>query len=101
MNLKNITGKDFKGIHIVGGGTKDPLLCSMCSDACNVYVSAGPIEATALGNVAVQFMSSGAIKDIKEARTIIKNSFDVKEYNPKEPAKWDEAYEVYKNYLGK
>ena len=101
INLKNITGKDFKGIHIVGGGTKDPLLCSMCSDACNVYVSAGPIEATALGNVAVQFMSSGDIKDIKEARTIIKNSFDVKEYNPKEPEKWEEAYETYKKYLCK
>ena len=101
LNLKNITGKDFKGIHIVGGGTKDPLLCSMCSSACNVYVSAGPIEATALGNIAVQFMSAGAIKDIKEARTIIKNSFDVKEYYPENPADWDKAYEEYKKYLGK
>lgn len=100
-NLKTITGKDFKGIHIVGGGTKDPLLCRMCSDACNTYVSAGPIEATALGNVAVQFMSSGDIKDIKEARTIIKNSFDVKEYNPTEADKWEEAYKTYVNYLNK
>ena len=73
----------------------------MCSDACNVYVSAGPIEATALGNVAVQFMSAGAIKDIKEARTIIKDSFDVKEYYPQNPQEWDNAYEEYKKYLVK
>ena len=101
LNLKDITGKDFKCISIVGGGTKDPLLCQLTSSACNISVSAGPIEATALGNIAVQFMTSGEIASLTEARKIIKNSFDVKEYSPKNPAEWDEAYEKFKKYLVK
>lgn len=99
INLEKITDKSFKGIHIVGGGTKDPLLCQMCANACNTLVSAGPIEATALGNVLVQFMAKGDIKDIKEAREIIKNSFDIKTYTPNDTDAWDKAYEEFKKIL--
>jgi len=67
----------------------------MTANACNIPVSAGPGEATTLGNVAVQFMASGDIKDLKEARNIIKNSFDVKIYQPEDTKAWDEAYEKY------
>lgn len=101
INLKEITGKDFKCINIVGGGTKDPLLCQMTANSCNINVSAGPIEATALGNVAVQFMAAGEIKDITEARKIIKNSFDVKEFTPQNPENWDSSYERFKKILKK
>jgi len=101
LNLKKITGKDFGGIHIVGGGTKDPLLCQLTANSCNTVVSAGPIEATALGNIAVQLMASGDIKDIKEARTIIRDSFDIKEYTPKETSLWDDAYVKYVEILNK
>ena len=51
----------------MGGGTKDKLLLQMTAESCNVKVYGGPIEATALGNVAVQLISTGVIKDIKEA----------------------------------
>ena len=94
-NLKNITKKDFKSIHIVGGGTKDPFLCQMTSNACDVLVTAGPIEATALGNIAVQFMALGEIKGIKEARKIIKDSADVKAYTPCDTDAWKNAYNKY------
>lgn len=94
--LKTLTGKDFSRIHIVGGGTKDPLLCQMTADACNVPVLAGPIEATALGNVAVQLMAAGALPNIKQARSVIFDSFDLKEYQPKEHALWEEKYQDYK-----
>ena len=101
LNLKDITGKEFKCINILGGGTKDPLLCQMTSSACDISVSAGPIEATALGNIAVQLMTCGEISDLKEARRIIKDSFDVKEYAPHDPAEWDTAYESMKKILVK
>ena len=94
-NLSAITGKTFKGINVVGGGSNATLFCQMTANSCNVAVSAGPDEATALGNVAVQFMASGDIKDVKEARSIIKNSFDVKTYLPEDTKAWDEAYERY------
>lgn len=99
-NLKDISGKDFKSINIVGGGTKDPLLCQMTANACDIMVTAGPVEATALGNIAVQFMALGEIKDIKEARRIIKNSFEIKSYEPVESEKWNEAYERFVKILG-
>ncbi len=99
LNLKDITGKDFECINIVGGGTKDPLLCKMTADACNMKVMAGPIEATALGNIAMQFMSSGKIKNMAEARKIIKNSFDIKTYEPENPDEWDKAYDEFKMFV--
>jgi len=99
LNLKKITGKDFEAINIVGGGTKDPLLCQMAANACNITVYAGPIEATALGNIAVQLMAIGEIKDLKEARKIIKNSFDTKEYKPENVDAWQKAYEAYKKII--
>ena len=100
-NLKKITNKDFKNIHIVGGGTKDPLLCKMCSDACGVNVTAGPVEATALGNIAVQLIAVGEINDLKDARKIIENSFELKRYTAENTKKWNEAYERFIEILGK
>lgn len=99
LNLKKLTGKDFEGIHIVGGGTKDPLLCRMTAAACNIEVMAGPIEATALGNIAVQMMTLGEISDISEARAVIKNSFDIKSYTPDGADEWDKAYAKFKEIL--
>ena len=76
-------------------------MCQLTANSCNTVVSAGPIEATALGNIAVQLMASGDIKDIKEARIIIRDSFDVKEYTPKDTSLWDEAYVKYVEILNK
>ncbi len=101
LNLKKISGKNFESINIVGGGTKDPLLCQMAANACGVKVYAGPIEATALGNIAVQMMAIGEIKDLKEARQIIKNSFDTKQYDPQDCEAWQKAYEIFKSKLSK
>ncbi len=99
LNLKKISGKDFDGINIVGGGTKDPLLCQMAANACDITVYAGPVEATALGNIAVQMMAIGEIPDLKTARKIIKESFETKKYMPENTEKWHEAYETFKTIL--
>lgn len=99
FNLKDITGKGLGCINIVGGGTKDPFLCQMTADACNVKVMAGPIEATAMGNIALQLISLGEIDSIAQAREIIHNSFEVKEYIQQNPGEWDKAYETFKQIL--
>ena len=93
-NLQKCTGKTFEAIHMVGGGTKDGFLCQMTSDATNVPVIAGPIEATAAGNIAVQLIAAGEIKDLKEAREIIAESFSVKEFVPQDKS-FEEHYEQF------
>lgn len=99
--IKECTGKDYDRIHVMGGGTKDKLLLQMTAQSCNVNVYGGPIEATALGNVAIQLMSTGAIKDIKEARKIIAEGESLKLYEPKDNEAWEKAYEDFKNIINK
>ncbi|MBQ7116485.1 MAG: rhamnulokinase [Clostridia bacterium] len=99
--IKECTGKDYDRIHVMGGGTKDKLLLQMTAQSCNVNVYGGPIEATALGNVAIQLMSTGAIKNIKEARKIIAEGESLKLYEPKDNEAWEKAYEDFKNIINK
>ena len=93
--IEDCTNKSYDRIHVMGGGTKDTFLCALTSSACNRTVYAGPIEATVLGNVAVQLMSSGAIKDIAEARKIIAQGENLVTYNPVDADKWEEAYKEF------
>ena len=94
--IKECTGKDYPVIHVIGGGTKDTLLCQLTANSCGCDVKAGPIEATVLGNLAVQLISHGEIKDIKEAREIIASSENVVTYSPKDAGIWSENFERYK-----
>lgn len=91
--LKNCTGKDYPVIHVIGGGTKDGLLCSMTANACNIPVKAGPIEATVLGNILVQLIAMGEIKDLDEARKVLIESEKPKAYEPKDTQSWEAAYQ--------
>ena len=77
---------------MVGGGIKDELLCRMTADACAIPVFSGPVEATVTGNVVIQLMAFGDVKDLSEARNIIKNGTVIKEYAPNNSAEWDENY---------
>ena len=97
--IKDCTGKDYQTVYMVGGGTQSALLCQFTANACGCRVSAGPIEATVLGNVALQLMASGDIKSLAEAREIIRRSQDIKIYEPQDTAAWDEAYERFKKIL--
>ena len=92
-DLSVLSGKTVKAINIVGGGTQDKLLCQITADACGVPVCAGPVEATAIGNIMTQLMSLGEVKDLKEAREIVSASFETVSYNPSgDGAMWDEAF---------
>jgi len=79
-------------IHIVGGGTQNRLLCQAAADASGRRVLAGPVEATAIGNLMMQAVADGAVGSIAEAREVVRRSFDVEQYEPKNTAAWDDAY---------
>jgi rhamnulokinase len=99
--LEDILGRRIETIHIVGGGTQNELLNQMTADATSRAVIAGPIEATGIGNVLVQAMAIGAIRSLQDARAVVRASFPVKRYDPRETTKWDEAYSRYRSVLGK
>ncbi len=97
--LEEILGRRIGVIHIVGGGAQNELLNQMTADACNRPVVAGPVEATAIGNMLVTAIALGDIKNLDEARTIVKASFDVKRYESRNSSAWDDAYVRYRKVL--
>lgn len=97
--IKACTGKDYHAIHMVGGGIQSKLLCRFTAYASGIPVIAGPVEATVFGNIAIQLMSRGVIKDLKEAREVIANSEAPTVYEPENGAEWDKAYEFYKKNI--
>ena len=86
-------------IHVVGGGTQNRQLCQMMADACGRRVVAGPIEATATGNVMMQAVAAGDVGSIAEAREVIRRSFEVDQYEPQDVAAWDDAYDRFEKVV--
>lgn len=99
--IEEISGKKVPYINIVGGGTKEAPLCQLAANACGKPVYAGPVEATAIGNISVQAMALGEIKDIHEAREVVRNSFEIKCYEPTGTDAFDAAYDRFLAILGK
>ena len=95
--IEAVTGRTYPALHIVGGGTKDGLLSQFAANATGSRVIAGPIEATALGNIAVQLIALGELKNLSEARQVIAGSFELKHYRPDDQAAWQEALGRYQN----
>jgi rhamnulokinase len=91
--LESLIGCSISTIHIVGGGVQNELLCQMTADACQRQVIAGPIEATALGNVLMQLIGLGKLDSVAQAREIIRRSVEPKHYAPSAAGPWDEAAE--------
>ncbi|HZN32698.1 MAG TPA: FGGY-family carbohydrate kinase [Pirellulaceae bacterium] len=99
--LEELIGGRLETIHIVGGGTQNRLLNQMAADATSRRVVAGPVEATAIGNLMMQAVADGAVGDIAQAREIISRSFAVQQFLPKNPRPWDAAYETFQRLLEK
>ena len=97
---EELGGGRIETIHIVGGGTKNRQICQAAADACGRRVVAGPIEATATGNLMMQAVAAGDVASIAEAREVIRRSFPVEEYLPQNTAAWDEAYERFSKVAG-
>ncbi|MEI0524549.1 rhamnulokinase family protein [Brachyspira murdochii] len=77
-SLKKILNKDIDTLCIVGGGTRDKLICELTKEKTNLNVYVGPIECTAAGNILAQFKSLGILKDTEEMRKLVVNSFEIK-----------------------
>ncbi len=90
--LEGASGKPVEVIHIVGGGSQNPLLCQMAADATGRLVLAGPVEATALGNGLAQLIGRGELAGLDEARTVVRTSLPPARYDPRRGMGWEEAY---------
>lgn len=95
--LEKILGKKIDTVHIIGGGVKDENLCRFTANATGKKVTAGPVEATAIGNINVQLIAKGAIKDIGQARAA---ATDTKEYFPQDADIWSKKYAKYLSIRG-
>jgi len=82
----------FDTLYIVGGGVRNELLCQFTANACGVPVVAGPAEATAIGNAALQAVALGDLGSLQEARAIVRRSFAVTTYTPQDRREWEDAY---------
>ncbi len=94
-SLERLTGRTFAEIHIVGGGARNALLNQFAADATGRRVVAGPIEATALGNIGMQMLGTGAVSSLAEVRRAIEGSFPAEVFEPHEPEKWQPVVERF------
>ena len=99
--LSAVTGRAFTTLHVLGGGTKDRLLCQMTADCCGLTVKAGPVEATALGNIMIQLKALGLLDSITQGRRLIAETEVIKTYTPSTQnyAEWNAAYDRFEPLL--
>jgi rhamnulokinase len=97
-SLEEVTGRRFDEIRVVGGGARNRLLNRFTADATGRTVIAGPVEATALGNVAMQMLATGVVTSLAEARAIIDRSFSVERFEPAETDRWEPHYQRFREY---
>jgi rhamnulokinase len=95
--LEQVLGYRLAPLHIVGGGSQNRLLNQFAANATQRPVVAGPAEATAIGNLLMQMLPLGHIASLAEGRDLVRRSFEVRMYEPRQAAAWDEAYERYLN----
>jgi rhamnulokinase len=97
---ERLSGQKFNGLHMVGGGIQNTLLCQWSANAIGKPVWAGPSEGSAIGNLAVQWITQGVFKDIWEARQVIRDSFPIDVYEPNEQGLWANAYDRFLKLTG-
>ncbi len=99
--LEKLTGKRLETIHIVGGGCQNVLLNQLTADACGRPVAAGPVEATAIGNVLTQAVGLGVLGSVADAREVVRRSFEVHTFEPKNTDAWQGPYARFLGLVGR
>ena len=99
--VEEVTGKTYKRISLVGGGCRFKTLAQFTANACGCEVVSGPMEATTYGNAMIQFIAKGDIKDLAEARKIVRNSVELTVYEPQDTEEWNAQYERYKEIISR
>jgi rhamnulokinase len=97
-NLEQLTGRRIDQIRIIGGGSRNRLLNQLTADATGRRVLAGPAEATALGNIAIQILATGGASTLREVRAMVDRSFPTEIFEPLETDKWDQHAERFEHY---
>ncbi|MCD6333418.1 MAG: rhamnulokinase, partial [Bacteroidales bacterium] len=97
--LREVTGRKIEILQVIGGGSKNDLLCEMTAHSTGLRVVAGPAEGTALGNILVQISAKGMLRDLDEMRRVVNNSVVTTTYEPRNNREWGEAYERFKKYV--
>ena len=98
--VEELTGETTDTVYLLGGAVQDHMFCQFIANATGKRVSAGPVEATAIGNALVQMKSLGILKNEKECTKLVKKSFDVCYYEPEDVDQWNQMYEKYKRITG-
>jgi rhamnulokinase len=98
--LEELAGSPIEVIHVVGGGSQNALLCQLTADACNRPVLAGPVEATAIGNLMIQALGLGLVSSLSQAREVVRQSFEVVQYTPQSTGMWEEPYKRFLKLIG-
>ncbi len=98
--IEGLVGTRFAGLHLVGGGARNGLLCQWTADALGRPVWAGPEEATAIGNLLLQLLALGQLADLGEGRRLVAASFPPATYHPADPDAWGRAYERFQQVIG-
>ena len=88
--LDELLGRRVGRVHVVGGGVQNALLCQMIADATNRPVVAGPVEATAIGNLLVQLVARDGAVDLRKVRSVVRDSFELRHFSPRAAAAWDD-----------
>lgn len=100
--LEEVVGKTIPHLHIVGGGCKNVMISQFTANALNRTITTGPIEATSTGNIMGQLIALNHLSGMEEARKVIRNSFEIKTWEPQDTEKWNEVYEFFiKNIVGR
>jgi rhamnulokinase len=97
-DLERLTGIPIRGIRVIGGGARNRLLNQFTADSTGRRVVVGPTEATAIGNIAVQLLATGAVSSLAEVRAMIDRSFPTEEFEPRETDKWEEQTDRFRHY---
>lgn len=95
-SLAVLTGETFRTLHILGGGGQNHLLNQMAADATRCTVVAGPVEATAVGNLLVQAAALGRVQGLTGIRAVVRESFPLETFQPKERGPWEEAWKRFR-----
>ena len=93
--IEQITGRSIARLHIVGGGSQSALLNQFAANAIQRQVIAGPVEATAAGNILIQAISLGQVESLAALRKIVRNSFPLQTFEPLDAESWQEAYDRF------
>jgi len=100
-SLRSVTGKKIETLHIIGGGSRNRLLCQFTANATGIPILAGPAEATAIGNIMVQARALGHVDSLASMREVIRRSWAPPRYLPEEVPSWERAFEKFRILIQK